>query len=137
MSERDAAGAAVLRARKQDYGLQTSTPGGRFAGGITVDYPNSTKAKKFYLCLSFERTYQVPQGLDDAAMIATAHANSHTQQQNMIVSRSSSGSRKGKAKKAAFKSKEWIVAKKSRMQMQGKVTKTDSKYTGRKRKSRF
>jgi 18S rRNA (guanine1575-N7)-methyltransferase len=34
-----------------------------FAGGIVVDYPNSTKAKKVYLCLSFERSYQVPRGL--------------------------------------------------------------------------
>jgi 18S rRNA (guanine1575-N7)-methyltransferase len=34
-----------------------------FAGGLVVDYPNSTKAKKFYLCLSFERTYKLPQAL--------------------------------------------------------------------------
>lgn len=31
-----------------------------FAGGVVVDYPNSTKAKKYYLCLSFERSYKVP-----------------------------------------------------------------------------
>lgn len=30
-----------------------------FAGGVVVDYPNSSKAKKYYLCLSFERTYKV------------------------------------------------------------------------------
>eukprot|EP00985_Skeletonema_marinoi_P027015 scaffold21526_cov82-Skeletonema_marinoi.AAC.1 len=34
-----------------------------FAGGIVVDYPNSTKAKKHYLVLSFERSYKAPQGL--------------------------------------------------------------------------
>jgi 18S rRNA (guanine1575-N7)-methyltransferase len=34
-----------------------------FAGGLVVDYPNSTKAKKYYLCLSFERSYQVPTAL--------------------------------------------------------------------------
>lgn len=34
-----------------------------FAGGLVVDYPNSSKAKKYYLCLSFERTYQVPTAL--------------------------------------------------------------------------
>jgi 18S rRNA (guanine1575-N7)-methyltransferase len=32
-----------------------------FAGGIVVDYPNSSKAKKYYLCLSFERSYKVPE----------------------------------------------------------------------------
>ena len=34
-----------------------------FAGGLVIDYPNSTKAKKYYLCLSFERSYKVPQAL--------------------------------------------------------------------------
>jgi 18S rRNA (guanine1575-N7)-methyltransferase len=34
-----------------------------FAGGIVVDYPNSSKAKKYYLCLSFERSYRVPTAL--------------------------------------------------------------------------
>ena len=34
-----------------------------FAGGLVVDYPNSTKAKKYYLCLSFERSYRLPTAL--------------------------------------------------------------------------
>lgn len=34
-----------------------------FAGGVVVDYPNSTKAKKYYLCLSFDRTYRVPKAI--------------------------------------------------------------------------
>merc|ERR1712127_501682 len=38
-----------------------------FAGGIVVDYPNSTKAKKHYLVLSFDRSYKAPQGLLAAA----------------------------------------------------------------------
>jgi 18S rRNA (guanine1575-N7)-methyltransferase len=36
-----------------------------FAGGVVVDYPNSSKAKKYYLCLSFERNYRVPAGLKE------------------------------------------------------------------------
>jgi 18S rRNA (guanine1575-N7)-methyltransferase len=45
-----------------------------FAGGVVVDYPNSTKAKKYYLCLSFERSYQVPQakGLGDSEGVFVA-----------------------------------------------------------------
>lgn len=31
-----------------------------FTGGLVVDYPNSTKAKKYYLCLSFEHGYKTP-----------------------------------------------------------------------------
>lgn len=39
-----------------------------FAGGVVVDYPNSSKAKKYYLCLSFERAYRVPHALGDGAV---------------------------------------------------------------------
>jgi 18S rRNA (guanine1575-N7)-methyltransferase len=35
-----------------------------FSGGIVIDYPNSSKAKKYYLCLSFERSYQLPKSLE-------------------------------------------------------------------------
>eukprot|EP00587_Corethron_hystrix_P007024 CAMPEP_0113314630 /NCGR_PEP_ID=MMETSP0010_2-20120614/10610_1 /TAXON_ID=216773 ORGANISM="Corethron hystrix, Strain 308" /NCGR_SAMPLE_ID=MMETSP0010_2 /ASSEMBLY_ACC=CAM_ASM_000155 /LENGTH=277 /DNA_ID=CAMNT_0000170947 /DNA_START=12 /DNA_END=841 /DNA_ORIENTATION=+ /assembly_acc=CAM_ASM_000155 len=35
-----------------------------FAGGVVVDYPNSTKAKKHYLVLSFDRTRKTPEALD-------------------------------------------------------------------------
>ena len=31
-----------------------------FSGGLVVDYPNSAKSKKFYLCLSFERSFRMP-----------------------------------------------------------------------------
>lgn len=34
-----------------------------FAGGVVIDYPNSSKAKKYYLCLSFERSYTIPTAL--------------------------------------------------------------------------
>ena len=38
-----------------------------FAGGVVIDYPNSTKAKKYYLCLSFERSYRIPTALGTGA----------------------------------------------------------------------
>ncbi|CAM9690072.1 unnamed protein product [Chrysoparadoxa australica] len=37
-----------------------------FTGGLVIDYPNSAKAKKYYLCLSFERSYKAPKGLEAA-----------------------------------------------------------------------
>merc|ERR1712176_280255 len=41
-----------------------------FAGGIVVDYPNSTKAKKHYLVLSSDKTYKSPSGLTtDASLL--------------------------------------------------------------------
>lgn len=32
-----------------------------FTGGLVIDYPNSSKVKKYYLCLSFERGYKTPE----------------------------------------------------------------------------
>lgn len=111
-----------------------------FAGGVVVDYPNSTKAKKFYLCLSFERTYRLPtakieidnDGDDEAGVMVEEGAVK-------VLSREAHGQKrreKGK-RKVAFKSHEWIMQKKARHQKMGKEVKTDSKYTGRKRKGGF
>ena len=45
-----------------------------FAGGIVVDYPNSTKAKKHYLVLSFDRSYKAPKNLTDGALLSEARS---------------------------------------------------------------
>ena len=37
-----------------------------FAGGVVVDFPRSTKARKHYLCLSTERRYRAPDARDAA-----------------------------------------------------------------------
>lgn len=98
-----------------------------FSGGLLVDYPNSSKAKKFYLCLSFERSYKVPKALGSGAsgveMIGRATVTARE--------------RKGNNKWKNPKDKEWVQKKKERMRAQGKTVKSDSKYTGRKRSHGF
>lgn len=97
-----------------------------FAGGVVIDYPNSTKVKKYYLCLSFERSYRVPTALgtdESTGVSATRRENTRD--------------RRKKDKRTGFKSKEWIEKKKERYKKQGKDVKTDSKYTGRKRSAGF
>jgi len=51
-----------------------------FAGGLVVNYPNSTEAKKYFLCLSFERSYKVPTALGDVAEpgVSVIPRSSHT-----------------------------------------------------------
>ena len=44
---------------------------------MVIDYPNSSKAKKYYLCLSFERSYTVP-----AARIAGAMGGNENRNEN-------------------------------------------------------
>ena len=117
-----------------------------FAGGIVVDYPNSTKAKKHYLVLSFERSYKAPQGLTG---VEGALLNEGEQQQRGVVMADKKDPRKKacgnqkrsdkapKKKKGVGKTKEWILHKKETQRKKGKDTRVDTKYTGRKRPTRF
>ena len=127
--------------------IATSASRVGFAGGIVIDYPNSSKSKKYYLCLSFERTYKVPKALgtheghqasinlvarDSRYLLNCSKASSSL---NLIFI--SSNRKKGKKTKQGIKSVEWIVQKKERRRKQGKEVKSDSKFTGRKRAGGF
>ncbi|RLN90716.1 hypothetical protein BBJ28_00015263 [Nothophytophthora sp. Chile5] len=85
-----------------------------FSGGLVIDFPNSAKAKKFYLCLfaGYDAQQQVPQGL---GVGATAGQISY----------------EGRAKNQR------VSAVKERYRKQGKKVKSDSKFTGRKRAGKF
>mmetsp|Transcript_13338 Transcript_13338/g.18287 ORF Transcript_13338/g.18287 Transcript_13338/m.18287 type:complete len:292 (+) Transcript_13338:30-905(+) len=110
-----------------------------FAGGVVIDYPNSSKAKKFYLCLSFERSYRLPSARLDPSGVAADGATDAGAVQVVNRDSSHSGSRRREKpnRKAAFKSVEWVVQKKERQKKLGKTVKSDSKFTGRKRKGGF
>ncbi|XP_043115699.1 probable 18S rRNA (guanine-N(7))-methyltransferase isoform X1 [Puntigrus tetrazona] len=100
-----------------------------FTGGMVVDYPNSTKAKKFFLCLFAGVSGVLPKGLD------TESTNRGVSNQAQFTAqRSRFKNMKGKSVK---KSKDWIVEKKERRRRQGRDVRADTKYTGRHRKPRF
>ena len=69
-----------------------------FTGGLVIDYPNSSKAKKYYLCLSFERSYSVPKALGTGSVGVE------------VVNKTSL--KKIRAGKKVMNTKEWIMAKK-------------------------
>lgn len=95
-----------------------------FTGGLVVDYPNSSKAKKMFLCLfAGGATQQLPQGLgteQEAGARTDAAFNAR---------------QRWKEKKPAKNSHDWILKKKERRRKQGKEVPMDTKYTGRKRKT--
>ncbi|XP_012264865.2 probable 18S rRNA (guanine-N(7))-methyltransferase isoform X2 [Athalia rosae] len=96
-----------------------------FSGGIVVDYPNSTKAKKFFLVLMTGGAMPLPRALGSS-------------KDNSSVSYTSKRERIKKTRgKPLKKSREWILEKKERRQRQGKEVRDNSKYTGRKRSGRF
>lgn len=97
-----------------------------FTGGIVVDYPNSSKAKKIFLCLfTGGNSTTLPQGLGPDVVGRVSNEVQFSSKRTRLV--------KPQWGKAPKKSKEWIESKKERRRRQGKETRHNSKYTGRKR----
>jgi 18S rRNA (guanine1575-N7)-methyltransferase len=94
-----------------------------FLADLTVDFPDSTKAKKYYLVLHTGSSsfYKPPLPLKDENEV-------------QVYKRKS---KKSKHVKVNQQSKQWIQNKKQRQKKQGKDVKPDSKYTGRKRHPKF
>jgi len=98
-----------------------------FSGGIVVDYPNSTKAKKVFLVLMTGGGSQVlPKGLTD-------HSEHTIHHRAQFITRQRDHAKGHKVKGATKKSKSWIMDKKEQRRRKGLETKGDSKFTGRKR----
>lgn len=102
-----------------------------FAGGVVVDYPNSAKAKKHYLVLSFDKSSAAKrkagatEAVAEQAQHVTVGAASRTRKQAPI------------RKKKGVKTKEWILHKKDTQRKKGKDVRPDSKYTARRRPQKF
>lgn len=100
-----------------------------FNGGLVIDFPESSKAKKYYLVLivgglanpvlpnSLSTT-----GANTVSYAETSHRNPRSKRQN---------------RSGAKSVKDWILDKKERRRRQGRETRPDSKYTGRKRSTKF
>lgn len=107
-----------------------------FNGGTVVDFPNSSKAKKYYLVLTT--------GASDADTKNEEEVEAPVANRTAGVQLNGTGAVGGKARKKGkkggddgkfdIKSKGWINAKKDRQRRQGKEVRGDSKFTGRKRK---
>jgi len=96
-----------------------------FSGGVVVDYPNSTKAKKYFLVLMTSGKSALPAALGvGAEQGAPSHVDFARKKDRMRKTRN------GKDPKG---SRDWILEKKERRRRQGKEVRDDSKFTGRKR----
>jgi 18S rRNA (guanine1575-N7)-methyltransferase len=90
-----------------------------FGGGLVVDYPNSRKARKMYLCLMVGQQ-EVPKGLDGEELSVEETAKRREQIKNERRRRKESGGRKGKRGKKDVTAKEWILKKKDLYRTRGK-----------------
>lgn len=96
-----------------------------FSGGLLVDYPNSTKAKKYYLCLTAgppAKGVQEPKplGVESDAGVSVGNRR-----------------QLGKGKNAGPSRKDWVISKKDRRRRQGHEVRPNSRYTGRQRRVQF
>eukprot|EP00040_Diaphanoeca_grandis_P010717 m.54917 g.54917 ORF g.54917 m.54917 type:complete len:309 (-) comp21991_c0_seq1:145-1071(-) len=103
-----------------------------FCGGIVTDYPNSTRAKKTFLCLiaGAGGALPTPKTEGDSNLAQTEAAFTTMDRNNR---------HKKRGEKASYKSRDWIQQKKERRRKQiGNFdVRLDSKFTGRKRKPKF
>jgi 18S rRNA (guanine1575-N7)-methyltransferase len=97
-----------------------------FTGGLVVDFPNSSKAKKFFLVLMTGGAAPLPAALGETEG-AAAGARFEGRRERM----------KGIRGKSVKKSRDWIQERKERARRKGKDVRPDSKFTGRKRKDKF
>ncbi|KAG1875158.1 S-adenosyl-L-methionine-dependent methyltransferase [Suillus tomentosus] len=102
-----------------------------FGGGIVVDYPNSKKARKVFLCLFVGgggTQQQMPKGIE----------GEDDEQVRFERRREKEGKRDVSGKRKNMKDKDWILKKKELYRQRGKEgVPRDSKFTGRRRKPIF
>lgn len=100
-----------------------------FSGGLLVDYPNSAKAKKYFLVLT---AGPPAKGVAEPKPLGVENDPVQVKVGNRRPQK------KGRKKADdGVTRKDWVISKKERRRRQGHQTKPDSKYTGRKRRVQF
>ncbi len=105
-----------------------------FNGGLVIDFPESTKAKKYYLVLVVGGMINpiLPKSLSTTSVGDTISYSERNSGQG-----TSHNKRQNNHRRDIKGTKEWVHDKKERRRRQGKETRADTKYTGRKRSGRF
>jgi 18S rRNA (guanine1575-N7)-methyltransferase len=116
-----------------------------FGGGVVVDFPHSTRAKKYFLCLLAgqpDPNFSLPTAMGTEGMEQDEEAGGRGHVQNEGRSRehakrASKGIKK-KRGRTEPKSREWVLHKKEGQRKQGKfAVRDDTKYTARNRRPKF
>ncbi|QDZ23767.1 S-adenosyl-l-methionine-dependent methyltransferase [Chloropicon primus] len=108
-----------------------------FTGGVVVDFPQSSKAKKHYLVLmtSSAGVPQLPQALEDEHM-GQVKVYERTSAKGKRRKDGGHGGHGGSKRHPQAKGRDWILKKKALRRKRGYMdVQPDTKYTGRKRRN--
>ena len=110
-----------------------------FSGGLVVDFPNSTRAKKYFLVLMAGASVaQLPAAqTEEAAAVDVAQRRRPAKAGAGRDARGDQGGGGGGKRHPQQKGKGWVLKKKEQMRGRGVEVPEDSKYTARKRKRAF
>ena len=108
-----------------------------FAGGVVVDFPHSSKARKHYLVLltSSSGIAQLPQAIEDES---AQQVKVYERSKGKGKRRKDGGGRHnaGSKRHPQAKGRDWILKKKALRRKRGYMdVPEDTKYTGRKRRN--
>lgn len=102
-----------------------------FGGGLVVDFPHSTKAKKHFLVIYAGLTGDLPQTIPEGLQAEVDEERETV----AVAKRERFGGRKGGKAKPGRRDK--ILDKKEHQRRKGLEVRKDTKYTGRSRKPKF
>lgn len=102
-----------------------------FTGGVVVDFPHSTKKKKYFLFLQAGYTKE---SIDE--VIKNVPKIEDDEDENDVVDNIQQRRKRKREKyhESVYKSRNWILKKKERERNKGRDVRPDTKYTGRRRK---
>lgn len=135
-------GRAALQFYPQDAAqlqlITASAMRGGFGGGMVVDYPHSTKAKKYFLVLLAgppDPEFAMPSALGEDGQSVVGGSSAPARRgaiREETRQRPKKRAKKG-AGKIEKKGKAWVMQKKEAQRRQGKEVRLDSKYSARRR----
>lgn len=118
-----------------------------FSGGLVVDYPHSTRAKKYFLVLSCgppSTSTVPPKGKEGTEMMSDSEESGSDDDEdgnntvNVAERQRPAKKQRRENNKKNVKGRSWILKKKEQRRHRGYTNvPDDSKYTGRKRKAHF
>ncbi|KAL8159932.1 hypothetical protein V2J09_001469 [Rumex salicifolius] len=105
-----------------------------FSGGVVVDYPHSSKSRKEYLVLTCgppSLSSAVPAAKEEDEECCSDDGDEEEHQANR------NRPRKRQKMNEHVKGRKWVLKKKQQLRDKGQEVPKDTKYTARKRKTRF